>query len=163
MNNFSTPTSPKKKTTNTEMQKKKGDISRASEQEKKLSSLCFFFSKGKRSWRTIRDPGAGAPPSLMEFHRSTSLGRRRCRDRAQAFVEGLSSHLNATDVSRGAITSDGRLLTRALPSAQPAKPSQATLLFLRSSLRKTRYCHHPPGGLPFYESKVDEDGSRTRV
>lgn len=38
----------------------------------------------------------------MEFHRSTSASRQN----------RLSSHLNATDVSRGAITSDGRLLTR---------------------------------------------------
>lgn len=38
----------------------------------------------------------------MEFHRSTSASRQ----------SRLSSHLNATDVSRGAITSDGRLLTR---------------------------------------------------
>ncbi|KAH0567610.1 hypothetical protein KQX54_011042 [Cotesia glomerata] len=40
--------------------------------------------------------------NLMEFHRSTSASRQ----------SRLSSHLNATDVSRGAITSDGRLLTR---------------------------------------------------
>lgn len=37
----------------------------------------------------------------MEFHRSTSASRQ----------SWLSSHLNATDVSRGAITTDGRLLT----------------------------------------------------
>lgn len=57
----------------------------------------------------------------MEFHRSTSASRQ----------SRLSSHLNATDVSRGAITSDGRLLTRtglyraaaAAPSPIPPNPS----------------------------------------
>lgn len=57
----------------------------------------------------------------MEFHRSTSASRQ----------SRLSSHLNATDVSRGAITSDGRLLTRtglyraaaAAPSPVPSNPS----------------------------------------
>lgn len=59
----------------------------------------------------------------MEFHRSTSASRQ----------SRLSSHLNATDVSRGAITSDGRLLTRtglyraaaaaAAPSPVPPIPS----------------------------------------
>lgn len=57
----------------------------------------------------------------MEFHRSTSASRQ----------SRLSSHLNATDVSRGAITSDGRLLTRtglyraaaAAPSPVPPNPS----------------------------------------
>lgn len=50
----------------------------------------------------------------MEFHRSTSASRQ----------SRLSSHLNATDVSRGAITSDGRLLTRTgLYRAAAAAPS----------------------------------------
>lgn len=50
----------------------------------------------------------------MEFHRSTSASRQ----------SRLSSHLNATDVSRGAITSDGRLLTRTgLYRAAPAAPA----------------------------------------
>ena len=51
----------------------------------------------------------------MEFHRSTSASRQ----------SQLSSHLNATDVSRGAITSDGRLLTRTgLYRAAPAEHRQ---------------------------------------
>ncbi|KAL2723439.1 hypothetical protein V1477_019290 [Vespula maculifrons] len=44
----------------------------------------------------------GLSPNLWTWKRSTSASRQ----------SRLSSHLNATDVSRGAITSDGRLLTR---------------------------------------------------
>ncbi|KAI4481502.1 hypothetical protein M0804_009622 [Polistes exclamans] len=44
----------------------------------------------------------GLSPNLWTSKRSTSASRQ----------SRLSSHLNATDVSRGAITSDGRLLTR---------------------------------------------------
>jgi len=66
----------------------------------------------------------------MEFHRSTSASRQ----------SRLSSHLNATDVSRGAITSDGRLLTRTgLYRAATAAPSPS----LAHPLRLPRYLGEP--------------------
>lgn len=72
----------------------------------------------------------------MEFHRSTSTSRQ----------SRLSSHLNATDVSRGAITSDGRLLTRSgLYRAASFHLTTPFFILLTSTYHSlsTPYTHQP--------------------